>query len=257
MPRLRPIARVTLVEQVATQLAERISQGLWQQGQRLPSEPELCRALGVGRSTLREALKPLAFLGMVRMRPGEGTYVTDGYPGLLGQILARGLLRVEKHFDDLWETRTALETKTAALAAERADDRDMERLEGLLKDMQASLKGNGRTYAELDLEFHFAIADASKNRTLRELLVAIRGMIHKWIAKGYELPGKKDNTLGEHEIILDAIRQRNPEKAHKAMETHLLTFQRALSLLKTISKPAAAARAGRHHGRRLIAGASE
>jgi DNA-binding FadR family transcriptional regulator len=174
---------------------------------------------------------------MVRVRPGEGTFVTDGYAGISGQILARGILKTERDFGDVWETRTTLETKLAALAAERADDQDLERLESLFSQMQASLEGNGRPYTELDLEFHFAIADASKNRTLRELLVAIRGMMHEWIAKSHELPGKKENAAGEHRRILDAIRQRDPEKAHKAMEAHLLTFQRVLSLLEKMSEP--------------------
>jgi GntR family transcriptional regulator, transcriptional repressor for pyruvate dehydrogenase complex len=240
MAHLKPVSRVTLVEQVATQLAEKISQGLWSQGQRLPSEAELCRAFGIGRSTLREALKSLAFIGMVRMKPGEGTYVADGYPGLMGKILGRGLLKAGNDFADMWETRTTLETKLAALAAERADDQDLERLEWLLKEMQAGLEGDGPTYTERDLQFHFAIAEASKNRMLKELLVAIRGMMHEWIAKSHELPGKKENSLPEHRRILDAIRQRDPEKAHKAMETHLLTFRRVLSLLEKMSEPAAA-----------------
>ncbi len=236
MAHLKPVARVTLVEQVARQLAERISEGHWTPGQRLPSEPELCRALGIGRSTLREALKSLAFIGMVRMRAGEGTYVTDGYPGLLGQILARGILRTENQFVDMWETRTTLETKLAALAAERADEKDLQRLEALLGEMQVSLEGNGRPYTELDLEFHFAVAEASKNRMLRELLVPIRGMMHEWIAKSHELPGKKENSLGQHRKILEAIRQRDPEKAQKAMEAHLLTFPRVFALLETMSE---------------------
>ncbi len=237
MAHLKPVSRVTLVEQVATQLAERISQGHWQQGQRLPSEPELCRALGIGRSTLREAMKSLAFIGMVRMRPGEGTYVTDGYPALFGQLVARGLLRTENHFADMWETRTTLETRLAALAAERADQQDLQHLEELLLQAQASLEGDGASYTDLDLEFHFAVAAGSKNRMLRELLVPLRGMMREWIAKSHELPGKKENALAEHRRILNAIRLRDPDKAHKAMETHLRTFRRTISLLQRLSEP--------------------
>jgi GntR family transcriptional regulator, transcriptional repressor for pyruvate dehydrogenase complex len=236
---LNPVSRVTLVEQVALQLAEKISQGFWLRGQKLPSEPELCRALGIGRSTLREALKPLAFMGIVRMRPGEGTYVADVYPGLLSQILARGASSAENRFVDVWETRATLETKLAALAAERADAGDIERLESLLKDMQASLESNGQC-TDRDLDFHFAIADASKNCLLRQLLLAIRGMMHEWISKSHELPGKKENAIGEHRRILEAIRQHDPEKAHKAMEAHLVTYRRVLSLVERMSDPATA-----------------
>ena len=78
MPGLKPVSRVTLSEQVASQIAEQIAHGRWQPGDRLPSETELCATLKIGRSTLREALKSLAFVGLVQMRPGEGTYVLDG-----------------------------------------------------------------------------------------------------------------------------------------------------------------------------------
>ena len=73
MSNLKPVSRVTLGEQVAAQLAEQISEGRWKPGDRLPSESELCSTMGIGRSTLREALKSLAFVGLVQMRPGEGT----------------------------------------------------------------------------------------------------------------------------------------------------------------------------------------
>ena len=241
MSQLKPVSRVTLADQVANQLADMILEGKWGPGQRLPSEAELCKALHIGRSTLREALKSLAFVGLVRGRPGEGTFVADGFPDLLGRILAKGLLRTEKDLDDVCETRLTLETRLAALAAQRADEHDLEELEELMERMAASLEGHGRPYDELDLEFHFAIAASSKNRMLQQLMVAIQGTMHEWITKSHELPGKKENSLEQHRKILDAIRRRDPDEAYAAMELHLRTFQRALSLLETISEHSAVA----------------
>src|SRR6185369_18064908 len=105
MKTLKPVSRVTLGEQVAAQLAEQITQGRWRSGERLPSESELCAALNIGRSTLREALKSLAFVGLVQMRPGEGTYVTDGAQLLADRISARGFLRTEKDLEEISEAR--------------------------------------------------------------------------------------------------------------------------------------------------------
>jgi DNA-binding FadR family transcriptional regulator len=244
MAHLKPVARVTLVDQVATQLAERISQGHWSQGERLPSEPELCRVLHIGRSTLREALKSLAFIGMVRMRPGEGTFVANGYAAISGQIMARTFLKTEKDFTDLWETRATLETRMAALAAERADDQDLERLDSLLSQMQARLESNDPSYTNLDMEFHFAVAAGSKNRMLQEMLVPLRGMVLEWMAKSHQMPGKRENALKEHRRIAEAIRQRDPEKARKAMETHLLTFRHVYTVLEKMSSPATAETVG-------------
>src|SRR5882724_3272913 len=141
MGNLKPVSRVTIGEQVALQLAGMISDGRWVVGQKLPSEGELCKALNIGRSTLREALKSLAFIGMVRMRPGDGTYVAEKSPGLLDRILARGLLKSEKDLAEVCEARLLLETELAALAAERAEPRDLDALRDLLKQSERSLAG--------------------------------------------------------------------------------------------------------------------
>ncbi|MBV9442966.1 MAG: FadR family transcriptional regulator, partial [Acidobacteriaceae bacterium] len=105
-------------EQVAMQIAAMIADGRWKPGEKLPPEAELCRAVNVGRSTLREALKSLAFIGMVRMRAGDGTYVTEPPRGILDRMLAKGLLKTEKDLADVCETRMIIETELAGLAAE-------------------------------------------------------------------------------------------------------------------------------------------
>src|SRR5271170_436838 len=158
MERLRPVSRVTVSEQVALQIAGMIREGRWRTGDKLPPEGELCRALSIGRSTLREALKSLAFIGMVRMRAGDGTYVAQTSPGLLERILARGLLKSEKDLADVCEARMVLETGLAALAAQRVEPEDLDLLKELLESSRKSLQGEGRPFIELDLEFHLAIA---------------------------------------------------------------------------------------------------
>lgn len=239
MTTLKPVSRVTLGEQVAAQLADQITQGRWQVGEKLPSENELCSTLGIGRSTLREALKSLAFVGMIRMRPGEGTYVAGSSQYLSHRILADGRLKTEKQLDDVAEARLILETELAAFAAERAEPRDLERMESLLADMRRSLDtGEGPPYAQLDVEFHLTIAKASKNTILLELFTAMRAILQEWISKSQELPGVTANAQASHTKILEALRQRNPEKARRAMRAHLHTCERAFTLLDKISKTA-------------------
>src|SRR6266568_1799093 len=101
METLKPVTRQTLGQQVATQLATMVTSGKWRQGERLPSEMELCKILHIGRSTLREALKSLAFVGLVEMRHGEGTFVCKESNHLLDRILAKGLIRSEKTVADV------------------------------------------------------------------------------------------------------------------------------------------------------------
>ncbi len=239
MKNLRPVSRVTLGEQVAAQLAEQITHGRWRPGERLPSETDLCAALNIGRSTLREALKSLAFVGLVQMRPGEGTYVTDGAQLLAERITARGFLRTEKDLEEISEARLILETELAALAAERMEPSDLERLEQILADMQRLLDAGSRDYASLDVEFHLAIAKSSKNRLLHELLVPIRGVLQEFIAKSQELPGITQSAHSHHTKIVAALRQRHPEKARRAMRAHLATCDKAFSLLASVERASA------------------
>lgn len=235
MPKLKPVARVTLGEQVAAQLAGQVSEGQWLPGDKLPSESELCATLRIGRSTLREALKSLAYVGLVQMRPGEGTYVLDTTQSLVDRIRTCGLLKTEKELEDVSEARLILETELAAMAAERLEPADLERLEGILEDMKLCLDGDGRNYAALDVDFHLAIAQCSKNQLLHELLVRIRGVLQEFIDKSQELPGIKQNAHEHHAKILAALRQRNPEKARREMRAHLQTCEKAFTLLEKIS----------------------
>jgi GntR family transcriptional repressor for pyruvate dehydrogenase complex len=233
MPTLKPVSRVTLGEQVAAQLADQITEGRWRPGDKLPSESELCATLHIGRSTLREALKCL-----VQMRPGEGTYVLDGTQLLVDRIRTRGLLKSEKDLQDVGEARMILETELAALAAERADESDLDKLQAILDEMKESLRGTGRDYAALDVEFHLGIAKSSQNRLLHELLVPIRGVLQEFITKSQELPGIKQSAQNHHTKILAALRQRDPEKARRAMRAHLSTCEKAFTLLGKIGETA-------------------
>ena len=235
MHELKAVERVTLSEQVAIQVAAMIDAQRWKIGEKLPPETELCVALNVGRSTLREALKSLAFIGKVRMRAGDGTYVAEPSGGLLDRILAKGLLKTEKDLADVCETRLILETELAALAAERAAAEDLAVLEALIAKGAARLNGDRNLYIEADLDFHIAVANCSKNKLLPRLLLDIRGLLVEWITKSQELPGLRENAHEQHKRILQSILDHDPEAAREEMQAHLRTFQRAYTLLGKIS----------------------
>lgn len=236
MSELRVVARVTLGEQVALQIAEMIAERRWKPGERLPAEAELCEALGVGRSTLREALKSLAFVGMVRMRAGDGTYVSETPHRLMDRILAKGLLKTEKDLADVCETRLILETEVAALAAERGTPEHIEALRRLARQGRNVLQASGKDYTKADFDFHLGVANCSENKLLPRLLTDIRGVLAEWIAKSQELPGLRENAQEQHERIFERIEARDPEGAREEMRTHLHTFEQAYTLLAKISE---------------------
>lgn len=241
---LKPVSRVTLGEQVAEQLADQIVGGRWRSGDKLPSESELCATLQIGRSTLREALKSLAFVGMVQMRPGEGTYVLDGTQPLVDQIHAKGLLKSENSLAAVVEARLALETELASLAAERATPADFERMEQILEEMRSALTSGAGNYAALDVEFHMTIARAARSEVLFRLLEAIRSAVQEFISKSQDLPGIRETAHQYHSKLISTLKERDPEKARRMMRKHLQTCEKAFHLIEKISDTTAKEVAG-------------
>lgn len=237
--KLKPVSRVTLGEQVAAQLSDQIAEGRWMPGEKLPSESELCFALNIGRSTLREALKSLAFVGLVQMRPGEGTFVLDGSRSILDRILARGLPKTNKGLQDVGEARILLEGEIAALAAARADETDLRQLEMLAEEMDSSLAGDGREFIDLDVEFHLTIAQCAKNQMLLDLMSPIRGVLKEWISRSEKMPEIQRNAQKQHRNILAAIRKHDAEGAKREMRAHLEACEKIYSLIEHMSTEAA------------------
>jgi GntR family transcriptional repressor for pyruvate dehydrogenase complex len=236
METLKPVTRQTLGQQVATQLAAMVTSGKWRQGERLPSEMELSKILHVGRSTLREALKSLAFVGLVEMRHGEGTFVAAENKLLLDRILAKGLIRTEKTVADVCEARIVLETELAALSAERITKPEIAGLQSLIDQMGYKLEAVDTSFEDLDLEFHLRIAACSKNPILQQLMHPLRDLVFEWIVKSQQFPGLRLNAHQQHQAILQALTLGKPDKARKAMREHLQTFLRAVSLLEQVNE---------------------
>ena len=228
---LKPVLRVTMSEQVATQIAAMVSAGYWKPGEKLPPESELCETFHIGRSTLREALKSLAFIGMVRMRAGEGTYVAGGASKFLEHVFAQGLLTNERDVTDLCETRILLETELAALCAERASNHQIESIAAIVREMGSSIDAGGANFLNLDLEFHLCIAEHSQNKVLQQIFRTIRGLLQEVIKKSQQVQGNVGLAYEQHRKILEALQERDPRKARAAMRDHLRTFERGYRIV--------------------------
>jgi GntR family transcriptional repressor for pyruvate dehydrogenase complex len=238
MDALKPVSRTTLSEQVAMQLASELTGGRWKPGEKLPSEAELCKAFNVGRSTLREALKSLAFIGLIRMRAGGGSYVSEQPSKYLdGPLFAKGVLNTEKDITDLSDARILLETEVAGLCAQRATDQDLAALHDILKQMKTAIEQGGDGFRQLDLGFHLAIAMGSKNQVLSEMLRHIREALQELITKSLLLPAGTDMAYKQHREIFEALKQRSPARARKAMRSHLRAFQRGYKVLFRMPPP--------------------
>ena len=229
---LEPVSRTTLSEQVALRLAAELSANRWKPGEKLPSEAQLCKAFKVGRSTLREALKSLSFIGLIRRRAGGGTYAAEGIsPYVNAPLINKGELTTDKELSELSEARLVLETELAALCAERANAEDLRGLERLVDQMKDAKDEDGTKFSQLDMGFHLAIAAGSKNAILTRLMKHTRASLQEFINKSLQLPAGMDISYKQHRAILDALRRHDPVRARKAMRSHLQTFQRGYKVL--------------------------
>ncbi|MGA3090471.1 MAG: FadR/GntR family transcriptional regulator [Terriglobales bacterium] len=223
--------RSNLSEQVAKEIAAKIHSGEWKPGARLPSEAELCRALGVGRSSLREALTSLSFIGLIRARAGEGSFVAEQPSAYLtSPWLNRGLLTTEKELNEFAEARLVLETEMAALCAARITEVELREMENIVAQMKDSMNDVER-FRGLDLAFHLAMGAAAKNGVLNELLKSVRERMWDLIGKSLLLRQGMKQAASQHTKILAAIRSGNPARARKAMRLHLSSFQRGYKVL--------------------------
>jgi GntR family transcriptional repressor for pyruvate dehydrogenase complex len=228
---LDPVPRATLSEQVAKQIAARISVGDWRPGEKLPSEAELCKAFNVGRSSLREALTSLSFIGLIRVRAGGGSYVAEQPSAYYtSSWLNSGLLTNAKALSEFAEARLILGIEVTGLCAQRVTAEELEEMNLLLEKMALSLD-DAETFSSYDLEFHIAVGNAAKNEVLHLVLAGLREQTLDLISKSLLVKEGRQNALRDHAKILEAIHQRSPAKAREAMRHHLMAFQRGYSVL--------------------------
>ncbi len=227
----RQIERATVSDAIVDQLRGLIASGALKPGDRLPSERDLCKRFGVGRTSVREALKPLITMGILEGRVGSGTYVA-AEAGQFRKPLQWGLLGDLDSQDDLVETRHMLETNAAEWAARRARPEDLAAIEATIRGMAENLKIPDK-FQEFDANFHFEIAKAAQNKMLFRLISVIRGQIQTWIGERLTLsPDRAESlartSLEQHRDIFAAIQAQDGPGARAAMDQHIQTATRDL-----------------------------
>ncbi len=218
---LRPVSRKPIYEQVSDQLREFIDVNELQPGDRLMTERELAQQLSVGRSSIREAITALRAQGIVDVRHGEGIYLLRRPEDLISSLAAE---LIETHADHpyIWETRQALETQCARLAAARADQADLNTIGAALTQMAAEI-ADGKPGLEGDRRFHMGVAAASHNPVLIELLKGIRGPLDRTSETSLTRTGQPERSLADHHAILAAITAGTPAQAADEMLRHLVS----------------------------------
>jgi GntR family transcriptional repressor for pyruvate dehydrogenase complex len=239
---LEQARRRSLSDTVVEQLLAQLRNGSVRPGDRLPGEHELMRMLGVGRSSVREALRALITLGLVETRPGRGPVVVARSPNPLAALgsgvdVADALQK--SAVLDLLEVRECLEGQAAALAAERATPLDLVTIEGHALEIERRIEA-GLTYFRPNAAFHTSVARASHNNILAESVHRLVGQVRVYRERLMrEIPGMPSGDIAEHGAVLDALKERDAERARAAMVTHIRRFAELVRTFAGRSVPSA------------------
>jgi GntR family transcriptional repressor for pyruvate dehydrogenase complex len=215
------IERKRLTDQIIDQLVSMITNGKIRRGDKLPPEPILMKQFGVGRSSIREAIRALSLIGLVTVQPGHGTHVNVTSEEFFTKPLSWGIMMMgQDKLHEFIEARIALEQTIVGMAAERATDEEIAEIrhhQTRLKDA----KKPGRKAIQADLSFHNAIAKASHNSVLIKLLSGLRQPMRGWMEQKASVIGGYDEVIEQHDAIFSAIEAHNVERAKSALQEHL------------------------------------
>lgn len=225
---LKPVAKSSMYEDIVRQLIGCIKNRVWLPGEFLPTEMELAKTFDVSRNSIREALKSLAYSGIISAKAGHGTSVTPDALQKIENLELVNFISDEASLEDLMETRLIIETELARLAAMRATEEDKAALKRSLENLKGQLiqqeaENIAENPTDRGIDFHMCVASIAKNSVLTKLMQSIQGELRyqrSYVslqnARSFEV------MLRDHEKICDAVLRSDANAAAESMRQHLL-----------------------------------
>lgn len=223
---LRP---TPLVEQATERLREQIIQGEWSVGTKLPGENALAQILGVGRSTVREALRALAGAGLVQARQGAGVFV------IATKLQEDWLMSLRRAaVTDVYEVRMLIEVEAAQMAARRRTDADRVALDEALARRRDAAKAGDAEFVDADIALHSAVVAAAHNPVLTGLFAEFVPVLRQGLIDLVELldlrSGDPNHGDDGHTLLVEAIAREDAESAGRTLREEL---EQTLERLRT------------------------
>lgn len=206
------VKTLTVADAVVEKILEQISSGRIEWGQQLPAQRELAKMLNVGVSSLREALQILQAMGFIEVKRGQGTFITSNSSEPFLKSITKSIYQ-DSSTQDLMEVREVLDTGLAVLAAKKAKDSDIHRMENCLDDLGRYYSSDSSLSARFDMDFHIALAQSVDNPILEKFSYAIRYLYEKFIGE----IAHTEIGVKLHKDVLFAIKSKNPIGARDAM----------------------------------------
>lgn len=225
---LSSLRRGSLVDMATTQLRDEVLRGTWPVGSRIPAETELAELLGVGRSTVREAVHALVHVGLLESRQGAGTFVR----AVAVTKADWGTLLRSAAVLEVYEVRQGLERQAAILAAQRRTAADVAQIDAALaRRQQARCRARDAVFIEADLDFHMAVVAATHNDLLHQMFSSFMDVLRDALIAlidETEPDGDMEGTSDAHDSLANAIRAGDIAAAILATDANLETTARAL-----------------------------
>ncbi|WP_268871545.1 FadR/GntR family transcriptional regulator [Clostridium culturomicium] len=223
----------SLVETVSDEITKYIMDNELQVGDKIPNEFELAEKLNVGRSTVREAIKALVSRNVLEVKRGSGTFISSK-AGVADDPLGLELIKDRaKLAQDLLEVRFMIEPEIASIAATKATEEEIERLQHLCDEVEQLIL-HKKNHRLKDIEFHTEIAKISRNQVVATLIPIIDKSIEIFIE--LTKSALEQETIETHREIFEAIKNKDPKGAHDAMYLHLVYNRRNLKKADEIDR---------------------
>lgn len=196
-------------------------------GDKLPNENELSEELNVSRTTLREAIRILVAYNVLEIQRGKGTFVTQ--KAFEQQFNLGQLSDIKVNAKDLYEMRLIFEPEAAYLAAIRGTDAEIKRILDFGEKIEQEIK-SGQDRTDNEHSFHKAIAQATHNEFMNQLMPILYQAIAKGVTLSVMSQKAVTDTINDHRMIMDFLEQRNAEGAKNAMKIHIMHAIRELGI---------------------------
>lgn len=227
-----PIKTKKIYEEVTDSLLEMFKSGHFKPGDKLDSVEQLAKNFSVGRSAIREALSGLRAMGLVEMRQGEGTFITLFDATKFSLPIATALLMKREDIKELSEVRKILEVGAAGSTCVNHQVEDLLPMEQALQAMHDA-NGQGEIGEKADLDFHLAIANATHNQMLINLMTSVADIMVESMRETRRLLLYSEKGMAtlykEHHLIFEAIKSGQSDKAQKYVFDHLIGVENVLS----------------------------
>lgn len=216
---LKSLKKESVVQSVINRLTEAIRSKELKPGDKIPTEPELSEMLGVARSSVREAIKILTYLGVLESKRSEGTFVCSGYKESMIDPMIYGIILNQDSFENLMELREMTEAGMMRLAIAHHKEEELSELEEMLEEMKRAVDGGSKTdeesveaFFKVDNRFHDKIAEMGNNPMADKVNRVVRSLTHAMrydTVRSMITGGKSKELIDAHRELIDAIRKKD------------------------------------------------